>query len=50
MLNDMHLDSLIELTEITIKQKDKREFNEIVNLISKIDEGLAKSYLENSPI
>ncbi len=38
----MHLDSLIELTEITIKQKNKREFNEIVNLISKIDEGLAQ--------
>ena len=47
-LNDVHLDSLIELAEISIEQKDKLEFNKIVNLISKIDENLAKSYLKNS--
>ena len=46
-LNDMHLDSLIELTEITIEQKDKLEFNKVVTLMSKIDKDLAKSYLEN---
>ena len=49
-LNDMHLDSLIELAEISIQQKDKLEFAKIVNLISKIDEGLAKSYIQNSKI
>jgi len=49
-LNDMHLDSLIELAEISIQQKDKLEFTKIVNLISKIDEGLAKSYIQNSKI
>ena len=46
----MHLDSLIELAEISIQQKDKLEFAKIVNLISKIDEGLAKSYIQNSKI
>jgi len=49
-LNDVHLDSLIELAEISIEQKDKLEFNKIVNLISKIDEGLAKSYTQNSTL
>ena len=49
-LNDMHLDSLIELAEISIQQKEKLEFTKIVNLISKIDEGLAKSYIQNSKI
>ena len=47
-LNNTHLDSLTELVEITIKQKDKIEFNKIVNAISRIDENLAKSYLKNS--
>ena len=46
-LNNMHLDSLTELVEISIKQKDEIEFNRIVNSISKIDESLAKSYLKN---
>ncbi|MDC0126975.1 trypsin-like peptidase domain-containing protein [Methylophilaceae bacterium] len=45
-LNDMHLDSLVELTEIAIKQKDKLEFEKVVNLISKINQEIAKSYLE----
>ena len=47
-LNNMHLDSLTELVEISIKQNDQMEFNKIVNAISKIDENLAKSYLKNS--
>ena len=47
-LNNIHLDSLTELAEISIKQKNKIEFNKIVNSISKIDESLAKSYLKNS--
>jgi len=47
-LNNMHLDSLIELTEISIKQKDSMEFNRVINLISKINQDLANSYLENS--
>ena len=47
-LNNMHLDSLTELIEISIKQKNKIEFNKIINSISKVDEGLAKSYLKNS--
>jgi len=49
-LNEKHLDSLIELIEITIKQKDSMEFNEVVNLITKIDQDLAKSYIENSSL
>ena len=47
-LNNMHLDSLTELVEISIKQKDEIEFNKIVNSISKIDESLAKSYIKKS--
>ena len=46
-LNNIHLDSLTELAEISIKQKNKIEFNEVVNLISKIDKSLATSYLNN---
>ena len=46
-LNNMHLDSLTELIEISIERKNKIEFNEVVNLISKIDESLATSYLNN---
>jgi len=49
-LNEKHLDSLIELTEITIEQKDSMEFNRVVNLISKINQDLANSYLENSSL
>ena len=47
-LNNMHLDSLTELIEISIKQKDKIEFNKIMNSLLKIDASLAKSYLKNS--
>ena len=47
-LNNMHLDSLVELVEITIKQKNKLEFNKVVNQILKIDESLAKSYIKKS--
>ena len=46
-LNNMHLDSLTELIEISIEKKNKIEFNEVVNLISKIDKSLATSYLNN---
>ena len=46
-LNNMHLDSLTELIEISIERKNKIEFNEVVNLISKIDKSLATSYLNN---
>ena len=49
-LNGTHLDSLVALTEITIKQKDKLEFNRVVKLISKINQDLAKSYLQNSSL
>ena len=49
-LNNMHLDSLIELIEISIEQKNKIEFNKVVNLISKIDESLATSYLDNNSL
>ena len=49
-LNNVHLDALIELAEISIEQKNKLEFNKIINLISKIDEGLAKSYTQNSTL
>tara|TARA_B100000795_G_C22715778_1_gene405402 strand:- start:45 stop:1049 length:1005 start_codon:yes stop_codon:yes gene_type:complete len=49
-LNSMHLDSLVELAEIAIKQKDQIEFNNTVDLISKIDDDLAKSYLKNSKL
>mgnify|MGYP001453585394 FL=1 len=49
-LNNMHLDSLTELIEISIKQKDKIEFNKIMNSLLKIDASLAKSYLKSSLI
>ena len=49
-LNNMHLDSLTELIEISIEQKNKIEFNKVVNLISKIDESLATSYLDNNSL
>ena len=49
-LNNMHLDSLIELTKISIEQNDSLEFNKIMNLMLKIDEDLAKSYIQNSKI
>ena len=46
-LNHMHLDSLVELIEIAIKQKNKSEFNYLVQSISKIDTNRAKFYSEN---
>ena len=46
-LNNMHLDSLTELIEISMEQKNKIEYIEVVNLISKIDKSLATSYLNN---
>ena len=49
-LNNMHLDSLTELIEISIEQKNKIEFNKVVNLISKIDESLATSYIDNNSL
>ena len=49
-LNNMHLDSLTELIEISIEQKNKIEFNKVVNLISKIDENLATSYIDNNSL
>jgi serine protease Do len=49
-LNSMHLDSLVELAEIAIKQKDQIEFSNTVDLISKIDDDLAQSYLKNSKL
>ena len=49
-LNNMHLDSLTELIEISIEQKNKIEFKKVVNLISKIDESLATSYLDNNSL
>ena len=49
-LNNMHLDSLTELIEISIEQKNKIEFNKVINLISKIDESLANSYLDNNSL
>ena len=49
-LNNMHLDSLIELTKISIEQNDSLEFNKIMNLMLKIDEDLAKSYIEKNSL
>jgi serine protease Do len=49
-LNNMHLDSLTELIEISMEQKNKIEYIEVVNLISKIDESLATSYLNNNSL
>ena len=46
----MHLDSLIELTKISIEQNDSLEFNKIMNLMLKIDEDLAKSYIEKNSL
>jgi len=49
-LNNMHLDSLIELTKISIEQNDSLEFNKIMNIMLKIDEDLAKSYIEKNSL
>jgi|TARA_B110000037_G_scaffold204155_1_gene247872 serine protease Do len=49
-LNDKHLDSLVELIEISIEQKNKVEFNNTIQLISEIDSERAKVYLENTAI
>lgn len=49
-LNNQHLDSLVELTEIAIEQKNKDEFNDAIQLMSVIDSDRAKDYLKNTKL
>jgi len=49
-LNSNHYDSLIELVEIAVIQKNTDEYNRSIKLMSDIDQVAAKLYLENNAL